>query len=175
MMKFVIATTNPGKVAEISALLNTLERNNTTQNTAIELLSLADFPGMPEIVEDGSTFIDNALKKARETAWYTGCATLADDSGIVVDALGGEPGVHSARFADTNDEDYQKILAMCEAGERRLNEIKRFDMPGFVPRRGYIREMKKYEILPESHDENAPVDPYALDQAYWKSLWHVKE
>lgn len=100
-MKLVIATSNPGKIREIAAVL---------AGTGIELLSLADFPDMPEIVEDGFTFLENALKKARTTAAYTGLPALADDSGLMVDALGGEPGVRSARFAPTTDERNRKLL-----------------------------------------------------------------
>ncbi|MHC4643328.1 MAG: HzsA-related protein, partial [Planctomycetota bacterium] len=74
-------------------------------------------------------------------------------------------------FADTNDQDYQKILAMCRDGKRRLEEIKRFDMPGFRPTPGYVREMKRYGILPNDLPEGAPIDVYATDRAYWRSLW----
>jgi hypothetical protein len=74
-------------------------------------------------------------------------------------------------FADTNDRDYKKILAMCRDGKRRLDEIKRFDMPGFRPTPGYVREMKRYGILPNDLPENAPIDVYATDRAYWRSLW----
>jgi hypothetical protein len=74
-------------------------------------------------------------------------------------------------FADTNDQDYQKILAMCRDGKRRLEEIKRFDMPGFRPTPGYVREMKRYGILPNDLPEAAPIDVYATDRAYWRSKW----
>ena len=74
-------------------------------------------------------------------------------------------------FADTNDQDYQKILAMCRDGKRRLKQIKRFDMPGFRPTPGYVREMKRYGILPNDLPEGAPIDVYATDRAYWRSLW----
>jgi hypothetical protein len=74
-------------------------------------------------------------------------------------------------FADTNDQDYQKILAVCRDGKRRLDEIKRFDMPGFRPTPGYVREMKRYGILPNDLPEDAPIDVYATDRAYWRSKW----
>jgi hypothetical protein len=74
-------------------------------------------------------------------------------------------------FADTSDRDYQKILAMCRDGKRRLDEIKRFDMPGFRPTPGYVREMKRYGILPKDLPVDAPIDVYATDRAYWHSLW----
>jgi hypothetical protein len=74
-------------------------------------------------------------------------------------------------FTDANDPDYQKILALCRAGKGRLEAIKRFDMPGFRPDPSYVREMKRFDILPETLAENAPIDVYATDRAYWRSLW----
>ena len=86
---------------------------------------------------------------------------------------------HPIIFKDTNDEDYQKILAMVQAGKDKLDEIKRFDMPGFKPRHAYIREMKKYGILPAGFDiEKENIDVYKLEEKYWESLWyepHYKE
>jgi len=87
--KILVATTNPGKIAELRAMLD-LE---------VEWLSLSDFEEVSEIKEDGQTFIENACKKAIGYAKATGLWTIADDSGLVVDALGGEPGVKSARFS----------------------------------------------------------------------------
>jgi hypothetical protein len=83
----------------------------------------------------------------------------------------GRPGKSVTVFADTTDQDYQKILEMCRDGKRRLDEIKRFDMPGFRPTPSYIREMKRYGILPKDLPEGAPIDVYATDRAYWRSLW----
>jgi XTP/dITP diphosphohydrolase len=85
----LVATTNPGKVRELQALLG----------AQVEWKSLADFPGIPEVKENGATFAENARKKALGYAQATGLWTLADDSGLVVDALGGAPGVNSARFS----------------------------------------------------------------------------
>lgn len=79
-------------------------------------------------------------------------------------------GNSTAAFADTTDPDYQKILAMCAAGKTRLETIKRFDMPGFLPPAPYIREMKRYGVLPSGLPNDAPVDPYACDRAYWDSF-----
>ena len=73
-------------------------------------------------------------------------------------------------FADTGDADYRALLAMCEAGKRRLEEIKRFDMPGFRPPQPYLREMARYGVLTEAPPPGASVDPYALDRAYWRSF-----
>jgi len=74
-------------------------------------------------------------------------------------------------FADSNDPDYQAILALCRAGKERLEEIKRFDMPGFRPTPGYVREMKRFGILPRDLPQGAEIDVYATDRAYWRSLW----
>lgn len=88
--KLVLATRNRGKVEEIRELLSGL---------GIEILSLEDFPDVPEVLEDGKTFEENARKKAEVAARCTGLPALADDSGLEVDALNGAPGVRSARFA----------------------------------------------------------------------------
>ena len=85
----LVATTNPGKVRELRAMLG----------DEVQWKSLADVPGIAEVKEDGATFAENARKKALEYAQATGLWTLADDSGLVVDALGGAPGVNSARFS----------------------------------------------------------------------------
>jgi XTP/dITP diphosphohydrolase len=95
----LVATTNPGKIAELSEMLG----------SDIEWVGLADFPGIGEIEEDGATFAENARKKALGYAKVTGLWTLADDSGLVVDAIGGQPGVKSARFAGAMDKD-RKII-----------------------------------------------------------------
>ena len=73
----------------------------------ISLFSLNDYPGIPEIVEDGKSFLENAVKKSRTVAEATGEIVLADDSGLEVDALGGAPGIHSARYAGTDADDLQ--------------------------------------------------------------------
>jgi XTP/dITP diphosphohydrolase len=89
MRKILVATTNKGKLTELSAMLD----------GDIEWVSLKDFPNVPEVVEDGTTFAENARKKAMGYAKATGLWTIADDSGLVIDALGGAPGVNSARFS----------------------------------------------------------------------------
>lgn len=90
MTELLVATGNRGKFRELELLL---------RDVVEKLFSLADFPGLAPVVEDGATFAENAVKKARNAALATGKPVIADDSGLVVDALGGRPGVHSARFA----------------------------------------------------------------------------
>nr|WP_041285382.1 XTP/dITP diphosphatase [Desulfoscipio gibsoniae] len=92
----ILATRNEGKVRELQQLL---------LGTDFKVESLACYPDVPEVVEDGDTFKANAVKKAREVAVALGRTTLADDSGLVVDYLDGAPGVHSARFAGPGHDD----------------------------------------------------------------------
>jgi XTP/dITP diphosphohydrolase len=89
-MKILTATRNPGKLRELKSMLAELP---------FEIVTLDDFPGMPEVIEDGETFEENAVKKASELARASGLLALAEDSGLEVDALGGAPGIYSARYA----------------------------------------------------------------------------
>jgi len=84
----------------------------------------------------------------------------------------GKPDESVTVFADTNDPDYQKILALCSAGKKHLEHIKRFDMPDFRPLPSYVREMKRYGILPKDLAADADIDVYVTDRAYWQSLWY---
>lgn len=93
--KILIASTNPGKAAELKAMLG----------ADIKWLSLSDFDNLEEVVEDGETFAENACKKACQYAKAAGVWTIADDSGLVIDALKGEPGVKSARFSGEKSDD----------------------------------------------------------------------
>ena len=100
--KILVATTNQGKIAELSAMLEFKED--------ILWLGLEDFPGIPEIEEDGNTFAENAGKKALGYARATQTWTIADDSGLVIDALNGEPGVKSARFSGEKTNDISQTM-----------------------------------------------------------------
>jgi hypothetical protein len=75
-------------------------------------------------------------------------------------------------FADRADPDYQTLKAMCVAGGKHLAQIKRFDMAGFRPRRDWVREMKRYGILPPQTQVEQTIDVYATEQQYWRSLWY---
>jgi hypothetical protein len=78
----------------------------------------------------------------------------------------------SAVFSGTEDPDYQKILALCRTGKEHLEEIGRFDMPGFRPPGPYVREMKRYGVLPADLPAGTALDVYQTDRAYWQSLWY---
>ena len=112
-MRLVIASGNKHKVEEIRAILAAPDR---------EFLSMADFSSLPEIVEDGKTFAENALKKARTLSDATGLWALGDDSGLEVDTLDGAPGIYSARYAGTHGDDAannRKLLAALHGNTNR--------------------------------------------------------
>ncbi len=115
MCRLVVATRNYGKLAEIRELLSRLD---------VTVKALDDYPGAPEPRETGATFRENAVIKAVAAASFTGEVAVADDSGLVVDALGGAPGVMSARYGGNGASDqkkYEKLLvqmACVPDGER---------------------------------------------------------
>jgi XTP/dITP diphosphohydrolase len=119
-VKLVLATRNENKVREIEQIL---------RDVPVDLVSLIDFPDMPLVNEDGTTFEENAIKKALEVWRHTGLASIADDSGLEVDALGGEPGVLSARFAgepvsyEANNEKLLKMLAGVPEEDRKAKFV----------------------------------------------------
>lgn len=114
-MKVLLATQNQGKVKELQELL---------ADAQIEVLSLQDIGDWEEVAETGSTFAENAALKARAAAERTGYISIADDSGLEVDALNGAPGVYSARFAgepkddERNNDKLLKLLAEIPEDER---------------------------------------------------------
>ena len=114
----VLATKNAGKVKEFEQLL---------KNFPVEIKNLNDFGPIPEVEEDGTTFDDNAYKKASFTAKVLGLPAIADDSGLVVEALDGAPGVRSARFAGENATDKENIEKLLHEMEGISNRKASFE------------------------------------------------
>jgi XTP/dITP diphosphohydrolase len=106
MRKLLVATHNRGKLAEIKELMRKLP---------ITLVDLTNFPQITPIEESGKTFVENASLKAAGYANATNLLTLADDSGLMVDALDGAPGIHSARYAGENASDAQRTEKLLNA------------------------------------------------------------
>jgi len=107
-MLLVLATKNQGKIREIEKIL---------RMPGLQFRSLLDYPDLPDIQEDGQTFLENAFKKAQDCAQATSRPTLADDSGLEVDYLSGAPGIYSARFfgaGATDEANNRKLLSLLE-------------------------------------------------------------
>ncbi len=112
LIPLVIATRNKGKTAEIRELLNKFQ---------VDIKNLEDFGPIPQVEEDGETFDENAYKKASFTSRILGLPALADDSGLLVEALDGAPGLHSARYAGENATDMERCIKLLKEMENRSN------------------------------------------------------
>jgi XTP/dITP diphosphohydrolase len=135
--RLLLATRNSGKVREFRELLAGLRE--------VELVALDAVPGAPEVVEDGDSFERNATKKAREIAAATGMLVLADDSGLEVDALGGAPGVRSARYAGEQASD-------AENNAKLLAELARSAVPEAA-------RTARYSVVVALADPKGPLGP----------------
>lgn len=167
-MKIILATFNKHKLFEISQLIGSAE---------IELLSLEDIGYNEEIIEDGKSFIENALIKAETIYNKYKIPTLADDSGICIDALGGEPGIHSARFAGEKTSSKEKnriVIDMLKGMEDRKAH--------YTCALAYIDETEKFivekychgEIIDqEKGEEGFGYDPIFFIEAYNKTLAEI--
>jgi XTP/dITP diphosphohydrolase len=105
-MKIVAASSNKNKIIEI--------KDKFSKISEIEIIPLSEYNDIPEIIEDGDTFLANAIKKAEIIRDFTGEITIADDSGLVVDFLNGEPGVYSARYGGENLTDIDRYKLVLE-------------------------------------------------------------
>ena len=114
----VIATRNKGKTLEIKELL---------EGFPVEIKNLDDFGPIPHLEEDGDTFDENAYKKASFAARVLGLPALADDSGLIVEALDGAPGIHSARYAGENATDEQRYLKLLDDMKGKSNRKAAFE------------------------------------------------
>jgi XTP/dITP diphosphohydrolase len=117
MRKIVLATKNTGKIAEFERLLSQFTPD-------VKVLGLADFPDMPEVLESGKTLNENARLKAKVICEFSKLPALADDSGLFIDALGGQPGVYSARWAGYEGVDSKmKDLANINKALEELKDV----------------------------------------------------
>lgn len=137
-MKLVLATRNQGKVRELTDMLyryrnpplESLKGIDSSdvarQRRAMSIVSLENYPDAPEVVEDGKTYMENAVKKASIIAAHTSHLTLADDAGLEVDALGGAPGINSKRWVGEDATDDIRIAKLLQALEGATNRRARF-------------------------------------------------
>ncbi len=128
--ELVLATNNRHKAAELQALLS---------DVGVRIRTLAEFPDAPEVVEDGTTCEANAIKKATAIANHTGLPAMADDTGLMVEALGGRPGVYAARYAGeqaTYEDNCRKLLGELQGVPVAKRRARFVTVVAFVPRPG---------------------------------------
>ena len=121
MKKLLLATRNKGKIEEFRRILEEIAPGE------IELVGLDQFPDLPDVEETGSTFEENALLKARQMSAATGLPAIADDSGLCVDALGGDPGIFSARWSGVHGDDEANLLKVLD----QMKEVKGGDRSAY--------------------------------------------
>lgn len=168
MNKLLVATRNRGKLKEIEAFLFGLVG---------QVVSAADLDGFSDTTEDGSTFEENALKKAREAMIFSGLPALADDSGLVVDCLNGQPGIFSARFAGTGSTDTannNKLLVELDGFPEEQRQASFVCFLAFVTPEGLEKTFSARvlgHILSEGRGDNGfGYDPLFLVDLYGRTM-----
>ena len=160
----LLATHNRGKVEELRRILEAADL------AGVELLC-ADDVDLPDVEETGTTFCDNALLKARAAVAVSGLACLADDSGLVVDALGGDPGVHSARYAGRHGDDGANLQRLLqELGDTPEREARFVCVAAFVTPQGVeqtVTGVLEGDIATEARGANGfGYDPVFIPRGY---------
>ena len=168
MLKMLAATTNKNKVREFQEILEDLKDK-------IEIITLDAIPNFPEIVEDGTTFEENAMKKARESSAFADMVAMADDSGLVVEALGGAPGIHSARYAGEGAADADRIAKLLKAMEGVTDRRAKFVCAAAIAYRGeevriFVGEIKGTIALTPSGSNGFGYDPVFIPEGFKKSF-----
>ncbi len=171
-MKIFLATGNKHKIDEIKAIFKNVKD--------IEILSIKDGIEIPEVVEDGDTFEANSAKKALEIAKFTGMITIADDSGLCVDALNGEPGVYSARYSGegaTDASNNAKLIKNLQGIENRKAHFVSVITLGKPDGRAYsFRGEVEGEIIDIPRgDTGFGYDPHFYVAEYGKTLAEMPE
>ncbi len=162
--RVLIATSNQGKLAEIKAVM---------QGLSVEWCCLADLPSFPDAVEDGETFAANADKKALHFAQNAGMWTLADDSGLEVDALDGAPGVRSARYSDSgNDADNNRKLVRALSGVDAEQRTARFVCCLSLAKPGAVLARTRGQIEGRIIDEPRGHNGFGYDPHFWVPELH---
>lgn len=169
-MKLFLATGNKHKIEEIKAIFHENE---------VEIFSILDGISIPEVVEDGKTFEENSQKKALEIAKYLNMMTVADDSGLCVDALGGAPGVYSARYSEegTDEANNQKLIQNLKGIDNRKARF--VSVISFAKPDGEVFSFRgevEGEIVDDRRGEfGFGYDPYFYVKEYGKTLAEMPE
>jgi XTP/dITP diphosphohydrolase len=156
----VLATRNRDKGRELAAIL---------AGAGVRIRTLDEFPGAPEVVEDGETCEANAIKKALSALRFTGLPAVADDTGLLVDALGGRPGVHAARYAGagaTYEDNWRKLLRELE-GVPREKRTARFVTIAALARPGERVEVMEGVLAGLIAEAPAGAGGFGYDPVFW--------
>ena len=168
MLQMLAATTNKNKVREFQEILKDLkDKINITTTDAI--------PNFPEIVEDGSTFEENAMKKAKEASAFADMVAMADDSGLVVEALDGAPGIHSARYAGEGATDADRIAKLLNAMDGVTDRRAKFVCAAAIAYRGeevkvFLGEIKGTIAQAPSGTNGFGYDPVFIPEGFDKTF-----
>ena len=168
MLQMLAATTNKNKVREFQEILKDLKDK-------INIITTDTIPNFPEIVEDGTTFAENAMKKAREASAFADMVAMADDSGLVVDALDGAPGIHSARYAGEGASDADRIAKLLKAMDGVTDRKAKFVCAAAIAYRGeevktFIGEIKGKITLAPSGSNGFGYDPVFIPEGFEKTF-----
>lgn len=159
MLQMLAATTNRNKVREFLEILKDLEGK-------IDIVTQDTIPGFPKIEENGSSFEENAKKKAQEASAYADMAVIADDSGLSVDALGGAPGVRSARYAGDNATDSDRIEKLLKEMKGKRDRSAKFVCAAAIAYRGEIVKVFTGEIKGTIAEKPAGKNGFGYDPVF---------
>jgi XTP/dITP diphosphohydrolase len=165
-MKILLATKNKNKIAEIRSIYEDLPN--------IEWFTVSEKP-LTDVIEDGTTFRENALKKARSACQETGLAVIAEDSGIEIEALGGQPGVYSARFAGEPPNDQNNNVKVLERLRREPNRKARFHCSAVLAlpdgREFFAEGLLEGRVAPEPRGRSGfGYDPIFIPNGFSKTM-----
>ncbi|MBR2439922.1 MAG: XTP/dITP diphosphatase [Lentisphaeria bacterium] len=168
MLQMLAATTNKNKVREFQEILKDLKDK-------INIITTDAIPNFPEIVEDGTTFAENAMKKAKEASAFADMVAMADDSGLVVEALDGAPGIHSARYAGEGASDADRIAKLLKAMDGVTDRRAKFVCAAAIAYRGeevktFIGEIKGKITLAPSGSNGFGYDPVFIPDGFEKTF-----
>lgn len=168
MLQMLAATTNKNKVREFQEILKDLKDK-------INIITTDAIPNFPEIVEDGTTFAENAMKKAKEASAFADMVAMADDSGLVVEALDGAPGIHSARYAGEGASDADRIAKLLKAMDGVTDRSAKFVCAAAIAYRGeevktFIGEIKGKITLAPSGSNGFGYDPVFIPEGFEKTF-----
>ena len=168
MLQMLAATTNKNKVREFQEILKELKDK-------INIITIDTIPNFPEIVEDGTTFEENAMKKAKEASAYADMVAMADDSGLVVEALDGAPGIHSARYAGEGATDSDRITKLLNAMDGVTNRKAKFVCAAALAYRGeevrtFVGEIKGMITVAPAGSNGFGYDPVFIPEGFEKTF-----